>query len=451
VRTFWRDTIGLTLIAIVILVFTFPDIDPTFGPGVDWSLAWAYNYIFATDINLGRDIIFPHGPLGFLMYPVALGDNLDVAFWAICIIRVVFFYTVLRLGSLINPAQWLLHTLIVLVLAQIFPFGILLSGIVAASLLVLHFLPEGSLLIRKWVWILVAVFFTALGLHIRAAFGIISVSFLFSYLLIDFYQTRNYKTPLYTGILFILSLVLFRFFIYGNLDGFFNYYFGLFQLSKESSAATALYPDNNWKLLGTSVLLFFLFPFIVRKKNVWFVYALFLLPTFASWKHGITREDLFHIRGLFIFLILFFSIILIVLKEYKKRHFLLIGILLICFYLNIRNATNYFEVNTTLFNVNRFSEWLNNREDIKKRALEQSLKNIEGKNLPDDMKAAIGNNTVDVYPWDFSFIPANNLNWQPRIIPQNYAAYSPWLDEQNAKHFTSAKAPDFIIWEFLQK
>jgi hypothetical protein len=52
-----------------------------------------------------------------------------------------------------------------------------------------------------------------------------------------------------------------------------------------------------------------------------------------------------------------------------------------------------------------------------------------------------------VYPWDYSFIPANNPNWEPRPVIHSYAAYTHWLDEQNSTHFKSGKAPRFVIWE----
>jgi hypothetical protein len=66
--------------------------------------------------------------------------------------------------------------------------------------------------------------------------------------------------------------------------------------------------------------------------------------------------------------------------------------------------------------------------------------------LPQSIIDSIKSGTVDVYPWDYSFIPINNLHWQPRVVINSYASYTSWLDIKNAEHFNSDKAPDYIIW-----
>ncbi|MEI8007702.1 MAG: hypothetical protein WCI48_15960, partial [Bacteroidota bacterium] len=75
------------------------------------------------------------------------------------------------------------------------------------------------------------------------------------------------------------------------------------------------------------------------------------------------------------------------------------------------------------------------------------IKSIERNKLDKRILDRIGSQTVDIYPWDYSYIAANHLNWKPRPVLQAYASYSRELDHLNAVHFESAGAPEFIIWE----
>src|SRR5690606_2024684 len=59
----------------------------------------------------------------------------------------------------------------------------------------------------------------------------------------------------------------------------------------------------------------------------------------------------------------------------------------------------------------------------------------------------VSGSTVDIYPWDYSVIAANKLNWRPRVVIQSYASYTSYLDGQNARHLASDQAPDYFLWE----
>ncbi len=70
--------------------------------------------------------------------------------------------------------------------------------------------------------------------------------------------------------------------------------------------------------------------------------------------------------------------------------------------------------------------------------------------LPADIRATIGQATMDVMPWEVSLAIANGLNYQPRPIPQSYSAYTPWLDGLNAHHLAANNAPDYILFSGAQ-
>ena len=74
-----------------------------------------------------------------------------------------------------------------------------------------------------------------------------------------------------------------------------------------------------------------------------------------------------------------------------------------------------------------------------------SYQNIQGNVLPIEIREKIGEKTIDFYPWELSYVPANNLNWKPRTTLQS-GSYSSWMDGESAKNFTHENGPEFILW-----
>ncbi|MBE0640968.1 MAG: hypothetical protein IH599_02965, partial [Bacteroidales bacterium] len=181
-----------------------------------------------------------------------------------------------------------------------------------------------------------------------------------------------------------------------------------------------------------------------------FFWVLIGLVLFANWKHGMAREDVFHVRGLFNFLALVLGLYLWFLPGKRGWKAILIGISLTVFSLNLPHALHYVPAQYELSGIHRMKTLFTGLEDIRSKAENESRGNIAMHSLPEYMRKRIGDSEVDIYPWDLSIVPANGLNWKPRVVIQSYAAYTSWLDEQNARHFRSEEAPRFILWE-LQK
>jgi hypothetical protein len=60
--------------------------------------------------------------------------------------------------------------------------------------------------------------------------------------------------------------------------------------------------------------------------------------------------------------------------------------------------------------------------------------------------STIKKSSVDILPFQISYLLAAGLNYQPRPMPQGYSAYTPALDALNANHMLSAKAPDYLLY-----
>jgi hypothetical protein len=88
--------------ALLVAVFSFPEMGLDYGPGVDRSLKWLFNYLFSEGYPQGSNFIIPHGPLSFLMYPTA--DNFLLAAAVTMILQVAF---VFEFYVLTNKDKWL--------------------------------------------------------------------------------------------------------------------------------------------------------------------------------------------------------------------------------------------------------------------------------------------------------------------------------------------------------
>jgi hypothetical protein len=66
--------------------------------------------------------------------------------------------------------------------------------------------------------------------------------------------------------------------------------------------------------------------------------------------------------------------------------------------------------------------------------------------LPASIRERIGDDTVDIYPWEASYVWSNDLKWSPRPVFQSYCAYTPRLDQMGADHYRGRKAPKFIVY-----
>lgn len=53
--------------------------------------------------------------------------------------------------------------------------------------------------------------------------------------------------------------------------------------------------------------------------------------------------------------------------------------------------------------------------------------------------------TVDVVPWRVATVTANDLDWRPRPVFQDYTAYTPDLDAQNGRFWGTGRAPRFVL------
>jgi len=256
---------------------------------------------------------------------------------------------------------------------------------------------------------------------------------------------KNYKQFIIDVFILFSGILALWIIMYGSLKGFFKYFYGIFNLALDNSSAVSLYQQNNWWFIG-GYIFFTVCTLINKEKRSLFFGIIATCCLFAVWKYGMARQDVIHVNEMTLFIIIIF-IIFNIFSEVNRVKNLLLSVLAVFFITyNNQNALNYYPPQLKLNKSNNFIEFILEYNSLKTKSHEISTNNISKNILSAEVLNLIGESEVDVYPWDYSIIAANNLNWKPRVVIQSYASYTSWLDKQNAKYFASDKSAKYIIW-----
>ncbi|MEX1000550.1 MAG: hypothetical protein WDZ35_00395 [Crocinitomicaceae bacterium] len=426
------------LLGLLIAVLTFPENNWTYGAGIDPPLAWIFNHLFAEGSSLAQNFIFPHGALAFFMYPLPVNIWWVVIVTALLKISLVF--NVFSLTEKRDNSSWLIAFLAAYFLALTSGFThLLLANIL---LLLCNFYSH-----QKWGFKLLAFFLVAFSFYVKSYVGILSGMIAFSFIIYRFVVERSWKElAINVGSLFAF-LLLFWGLLFKDFSGFFRAFYGLIQLAGDNSSAVAYYPVNNWWFLAVFFLGVVSLIFLNRNRRALYFFVLCGLSLFGAWKHGMARMDSSHVDGLWSYFVLVLFIFIFFNRKKILQNTVISLIALLFLGGNMRNAEGYYPSKIELLKANNFFEFLSDYDRLIENAEKISRSNVAHNQLSPEFLAAIGNETVDVYPCDYSIIAANRLNWQPRPVLHSYAAYTSWLDEQNATHFESDQAPEFLIWK----
>jgi hypothetical protein len=438
-RENWLLDLQLLIAGFIVSVFSFrgPDL---FYPGIDSSLIWVFNHLFNEGLQAGQHIIFPHGPLAFLMYPTV--DNLLIAFIVTVALKTLMLAQIFRLSKN-SDYKWFISIIITLIICTIAHFNLLIIfNVMLAYMLYFH----SRLNTDKFIGLLL----TAFAIYVKAYVGIVSLAISGGFWIYFLIKEKNFKKSISELAVGFVMLILLWLIMFGSFKHFINFFVGLLQLAQDNSAAAAYYPENNWWYL--SIFLILSFGITLWRKDKQMIYMAFLgsFALFAAWKHGMAREDIYHTKKLLAYVIIYFFLIWIYVKKHKYIYIITGIVAILAFYINMQNVRDYKELNYNFSGINSFISWTFNNKDFVKNNQIETEKRLEAVKLSDEYRNIIDNATVDIYPWDYSVIAANNLNWQARPVIQSYASYSKWLDKQNSNFLNSDKAPKYIIWD-MQK
>ncbi|MCB0802589.1 MAG: hypothetical protein KDB74_05785 [Flavobacteriales bacterium] len=427
------------LVFVLIIIGTFPESNWTYSVGLDYSIRWVFNFLFQSNSELGANIVFPHGPLGFLVYP--LPGNIQFVYLIQSLNKGLFILAIyfIQESSISESKKWSITLLMSFLFLSILGFSHTMLLVILLSFY------TGIHLNKKW-FAYIGTLLTVLSIYVSAYQGVIAFTFFLSALLYEIFILKFKKQAIIKLVVFGFGLLLINILLFGELSYIPSYFIGLFNLIQDNSSAVAYYPQNNWLFL---VLFFISLILLVlnnlkSKQSVLFL-ILSVLSIFAAWKHGMAREDTTHARG-FMEFCLAVTVLFVFIQKNKIVNYILVFCSFLLLSANLVNVTNYWPTSYHFMRADNFINYIQSANAIEQQAVEQSAKNIKVNKLPDSLLQIIGNEFVDIYPWDYTIIKANNLNWKPRIVIQSYASYTSWLDQQNANHFESDSAPEYLIW-----
>ena len=414
--------------------------------GLDPSYKFAFNYFFEHNIQVGTDILFTLGPLGFIYAPMPLGNNILISTIILLILKFIFIasaiYLYINVREKINIYNWL----IIIPLTYIIASGIGIHHIILfipLILILLYTITKNTKLL--YLATLVGVF----GLLIKSSTGITILLIFISFSAYSIWK-KEYKNPFILLVGTIIFFVSLWYFFYHNLDGIFEYFYATLKFSQGNSSIMTINPDNKWLVFIGFLILFFTYPFLQKDKLITLMYFITLLTTAAIFKFSMSRED--HIFEFENYLFDLFFIIFLANKNFNFKALLHIFLTYISFLLFIYCTPWKNRIKSRLEHTHIPKKPFKDISalDISKlntELIKISKNNVKNNVLEIDILKEISNYSIDFYPTDVSYAYANTLNWTPRPIFQSYITYTPYLDKKNANFFESNKAPKFILWD----
>ncbi len=451
----------LFAIGLVITVYAITWIVP-FQPlipkeGLDPSWKRVLEHSLRNQLTFGEDIIFTHGPLGFLstrefqqnLYPILLiywllvTASISLLFYSYYHLGnplvAIITYLLVLIGTSLNTSTGLFILPILLVLSQTStkPYR---SEIKLASYLLVILCGLACLVKGTIIFLVLPIFF-----------------------LLDI-QTFTQKRCLPKMTLLLVCTILAAFFLSGQpLSKIGPFFLGILEISTGYSSAMQVTGPSSHILifLGFAVtLVWLILVHLFRKKINWkdsIVFLSLIIFLFLSFKQGFVR----HGRGHAITAgasILVTTSLLAMYFDVKKtlkslRVISLVAIPLslgFCLYIFSFYIDKYPQkllkdklINQPVIALQRTKKLLfeNGPVDLKKMR-SRALKKIAIKYPLPDLEGS-----VDIFPWDQTILLANNLDYNPRPIFQSYSVYTPKLIKKNIEHLNSPRAADYLLFD----
>ncbi|MDR1878921.1 MAG: hypothetical protein LBQ64_05085, partial [Bacteroidales bacterium] len=379
------------------------------------------------------------GPLAFLKIPTATGHNFFIALLFFSTLKLFFIHLLFRLSQSVRNSS---KTTLVVV-AFVASFFAFIDFLIVGSCLILAFLFCKK---QSLVPFIICVVLAFTGLFIKVSIGVSSFCIIGVSVLICLFRTRNGIALLKQIGIILGTGLLAGILVFGSLKLYFHFLTGVVSLSGGYGDTLSLHPDNNWFVVIPCLVLLLAFPFFHKGKDVRILYVLSFLPLFAMWKHSFIREDIYHYRIFITFLVIFWCLVLLVSDNKRIQVFLTACVTVLLLYINMHSLPMYSGINKEMAGINNFMDVLHYRE-FKQKMLTKSEQSIAINKLDEQTRTLIGDNTIDIYPWEFSYIATNQLKWKPRQTLELGASTSRKSSEKASEHYQGDEnSPQFLLF-----
>lgn len=437
------------------------------GPDLDASGLVAIQWISAHNLQVGTDIIYQFGPLGYLyvqtyVYPSLWIQALSYNFF-------IHFFYIFSIGLLLiklrtNWKDKILVFSLLLLLSNVITSVIRIHQQETLSVIVILYLIIAGKIGNKYVapilsFLALLLAFESLMLY-HLAF--VSISIITIYSLISIAK-KEFKKPLIFSGSFIFCLLILWVASEQDITNFPSYFINIFSFSSGYTYAQAIDGPIIQTISGLVAISFlgilFIYSLTKKFKNVIIFMLLNAILLFVEFKHGFVRHD-GHVLHFYFTYGTFFICTYLIFKydipqtAHNNKRLVLLAILIIGSVLlvvsigivdskltvpKISNILSYGEIFPLIFDksyeVNKTSEHL------------AYLKSYHA--LDEYTIQHIGNKTMDVIPWDLMIPWLYDFNWSPSPMPWAFQVYSPQIDELNVQHFLDEKeAPQEILYAY---
>ena len=447
-----QDVVLITLSVLAAFAIGFEFRIIAASPGLDPSFIYAFNHAAARHAQWGREFLSTYGPFGYLL----LTMDVDGLVWG----RLV--------SSLALTAGFGIATALYVRGVPGLGTGARLAGVVALAYAFSIQNPE-----YRWLTLFLLVFLVGLLTQDRAGLAAFGVAGLLAgfYLLLKFSLGFSVAVALLLGcaltrrprvvaarlavaaVTFVVGLLSGWLGSAGAPDGIATYAMTGLQIAGRYSSAMSIYGDRWWIAVGAFLVWFALLGLWgvlqpAPRKSI--ALAALTFPIFTAWKHSVVRQD-DHVAILVRFGVFVIAILVIETAPlWGWRRTLpvagsLLGPLAVA-WMTVSPSGDEIVLNPLAFRGLTHLVRLPHLEAYREGAERASQDTLRKNQLPISMRQAIGRAPVDVYPWEISYVRANQLSWGHRPLPASFNAYTPALDGLNAAFFRSTLRPEFLIW-----
>lgn len=401
--------------------------EPDFGVGLDSSYIWGFNYLFDHDYSTLTKLIYPFGPFLWLKTATIEGFHFELASLFYAIVKFFYIWLTLKLSRRSNCST-LLATLALVpacVLGNIDVFIVL-----DIALLTMIYIER-----QQVTLFVIATLFAIFSLFIKVSIGVQSCAVLFVGWIVGIALHKNLKQSLLTASSVIVALVIVGLAVCHSFPKLLATYSGILHLVSGYSSSLVLMPDHkSWALILFAIATFAIQPLLSDKRSQTY-YLILIIPLFASWKHGIVREDFYHFRQLLAFSACFFMTIPLSIPKRRWAAFICGFLALSMLFANISSLRYSQEMHITTVHPYNFAKIIFNHNQIRTDAVRLSQEALKSRQLDSRILNKVGNNTLDCYPWEQIFVASNEFNWQPHTTFELGAGNSEWLNHKSAQNF----------------
>lgn len=454
----------------------FSTTEPFGYAGIDIDPSWTESLVMAINQNFtfGTDFIFNYGPLGFLntaLLPEKISPWVLFLFHAFLLLN---YLMIIRLSFLKMGDKWWQAAIVAVLI--LLPWGFFADVTFTLFYLMLFWLlyvqhTKSSLGLILVVVLAVLIFYIKVNLSL-IAYTVLTLSVVYFGLA----KIISWKTILATIVSLAVLTISFSFLLNVSIPDYLGASLKIIDAYQDGQAVNILKIKELGLLLILEfiilgVVLLYIFKNLAYFVENFYLYIISALAWFLCFKQAHTATGHYNVFGFFLFLPVLAILIFLFARHFKNGARMVFIVLILqiistqfvrlaianydlkeyaLFYFpnkvvsEVKSSQNPFRLaNTLLYKspYNYFSKFYN--YDYQKNFQQEELNKV--RLLPKHIVDKIGNKSVDLMPWEISYIFFNQLNYNPRPIIQTYQANSDWLAYKNEEKYNGITAPDFVL------